>query len=179
MAAGIVVRRLGPDDLAHVLALFDAALAWQAQAGRGRWAGIDASAIATDLAAHRVFAMEDEHGEALVFTLLEADPAIWGEREMGDALYLHRVVVRPERRGERRFPALVKWAEAEARRRGRTRLRLDTWLEAEGLQAYYAACGFARVGELTTPDDPRLPVQNRNLAVALMERPVIGLDMIS
>lgn len=81
-------------------------------------------------------------------------------------------MVRPERRGERHFPALVNWAATRARLSGRTRLRLDTWLEAVELQAYYATCGFVRVGELVTPDDPRLPVQNRNLAVALMEQPL-------
>lgn len=155
--------------------MFEDALAYRAVHGVG-YRDYDRATLAADLAAGRLHGLTIDGRLAQIFTLLDADPAIWRAREDGGALYLHRVVTAAWARGRGLFAATLAWAEAEARRRGRGVLRLDTWLEAEGLQAYYARLGFVRVGEARTGDDPALPPQNRNLAMALME---MRLDKIS
>lgn len=166
---------LPPAAIEAVCAVFEDALAYRAVHGVG-YASYDRATLAADLAAGRLFGVSIEGRLAQIFTLLEADPVIWGAREDGRALYLHRVVTAAWARGQGLFGAMLQWVEGEARRRGRAVLRLDTWLEAEGLQAYYARLGFVRVGEVVTGDDPALPPQNRNLAMALMEK---WLDLIS
>lgn len=164
---------LPPTALEAVCELFEQAVAYRAVHGVG-YASYDRATLAADLAAGRLFGMMLDGQLAQIATVLEADPAIWRAREDGRALYLHRVVTADCARGQRLFVRLVEWAEGEALARGRTLLRLDTWLEAAGLQAYYASLGFVAVGQVVTGDDPALPPQNRNLAMALMEKVVVA-----
>ena len=169
MSRSLIV--LPPNELAAVCTLFEQAVAYRAVHGVG-YASYDRATLAADLAAGRLFGMMLDGRLAQIATVLEADPAIWRTREDGRALYLHRVVTADWARGKRLFAHVVEWAEGEARARGRTMLRLDTWREAAGLQGYYATFGFVKVGEVVTGDDPALPPQNRNLAMALMEKAV-------
>lgn len=98
-------------------------------------------------------------------TLLWEDPKIWGPQPPV-AGYVHRLAVRTAHAGAGYGPAILAWAEAEVRRRGRTLLRLDTATTNTGLLAYYAALGFRVVGE-ADHEPLRFPV-------TLFERPVAG-----
>jgi GNAT superfamily N-acetyltransferase len=83
-------------------------------------------------------------GDAAVATvsLLENDPIFWPEA--GDeALYLHRFAVRRSAAGAGRTAVL--WCIDEARRRGRTFVRLDCLEDNPGIRRYYESLGFVAV----------------------------------
>jgi hypothetical protein len=46
---------------------------------------------------------------------------------------------------------------------------MDTWAENEKIIGYYRSYGFLFVESYTTPDTQDLPLQHRNLHVALLE----------
>jgi mannose-6-phosphate isomerase-like protein (cupin superfamily) len=50
-----------------------------------------------------------------------------------------------------------------------TAVRIDTWAANEKLIAYYKSYGFQFIENYTTPNDEGLPLQHRNLHVALLE----------
>lgn len=77
-------------------------------------------------------------------------------RVKGDALYLGRLAVHPDRRGAGIGRALVQEAEAEARRRGLARLTLGVRIPLAGNRRLFAACGFTEVG-LKTHDGYAAP----------------------
>ncbi|MGX4584220.1 GNAT family N-acetyltransferase [Paenibacillus chitinolyticus] len=76
------------------------------------------------------------------FTLQWSDKLLWGERDRGDAGYLHRLVVTRKRSGLRLGIRLLEWAEDYTRRAGKTYFRLDCMSENSGLNAYYRNAGF-------------------------------------
>jgi predicted N-acetyltransferase YhbS len=84
-----------------------------------------------------------------VVRLLWADPLFWGQRERGDAAYLHTLAVRRDRAGEGIGGAVVRWAEERARACGRSFLRVDCAAENQALGAYYQRLGFTPVGPVT------------------------------
>jgi predicted N-acetyltransferase YhbS len=71
--------------------------------------------------------------------------------EEGSVLYVGRLAVDPvwRRRGVAR--ALIAHAEAEARRRGLDRLRIQVRIPLVGNQALFESCGFVEVSRETHP----------------------------
>jgi len=69
----------------------------------------------------------------------------------GDAFYLSKLAIRPDRRRNGIGRALVEAAAAEARARGLAVLELQTRIELVENHAAFAALGFARVGETAHP----------------------------
>ena len=93
--------------------------------------------------------------------LQDFDRPYWPEARDGEALYVHRLAVCRAHGGRGLSRAMLDWAAAEARRSGRTFVRLDTELRP-ALIALYENAGFARVdktpiqvGIHTPPDRER------------------------
>jgi GNAT superfamily N-acetyltransferase len=75
--------------------------------------------------------------------LLEVDPIFWPDAGT-DALYVHRFAVRRSAAGAGRTAVL--WCIDEARRRGRSFVRLDCLEDNPGIRRYYESFGFVAVG---------------------------------
>jgi ribosomal protein S18 acetylase RimI-like enzyme len=77
--------------------------------------------------------------------VLESDRVIagvvlWNEED--GALYISRLSVHPERRGQGMARALMDEAEREARRQGFSRMTLGVRLELEENRRFFRSCGF-------------------------------------
>lgn len=132
-------RPLVPADAARALALIRAAFRAQSvptdpPSGALRETG---ESIAAAIAEGGGACIEEAAGE-MVAALL------W--RPEGDGLYLGRLAVRPDRRRRGLARALVAAAEAEARRRGLTRLTLGVRLALEDNRRLFESCGFVETG---------------------------------
>ena len=100
------------------------------------------------------------------------DPAIWGEREHGDAIYIHRMVANPAVRGGALTRDVLAWAKEHARSLGRRYVRMDTWAVNRRLVDYYVSCGYRHIGEQAIGKDPRLLPHYHGITLALFENPV-------
>ena len=107
-----------------------------------------------------------------VFSVQFSDPFIWGDRDRTDAVYLHRIVVHPDFKGQRQFDCVLEWAKGSSRQRKLSCIRMDTWADNDRIINYYKSFGFEFVGVRTTGNHSELPIQNRNLNVALLEMKV-------
>ena len=90
---------------------------------------------------------------AAVFCLHTNDLALWPEAAPGEALYLHKLAVRPESRGAGWTAAVVAWAAARARQRGIRGVRLDT-VAGSRLVPFYESQGFRLVDKRPFRRDP-------------------------
>lgn len=156
-------------DLSTIYSLFDAAIHYQRTRGYPVWKDFDKQAIIDDIKAGNQYKVESDDHIAMVFSVCYADPLIWGERETGDAIYLHRVVVNPSFKGQRLFSQVMTWALKHSNEKKLKAIRMDTWFENTIIIEYYKSFGFQFVDSCTTPDSPLLASQNRNLRVALLQ----------
>jgi ribosomal protein S18 acetylase RimI-like enzyme len=115
----------------------------------------------------------DDDVMAGVFSMLDDDAAIWESRECGAHCYLHRISRAPRWEGRGLVDAILTWAHAEARRRGKLGLRMDTWASNHALIDYYGARGFALVGTRLMPADSRLSPHYHGIELALLEAPSV------
>src|SRR5204863_5407614 len=80
---------------------------------------------------------------AATVSLFEEDERFW-PGAAHDALYVHKLAVRRRFAGMDLGSAIITWAEARARERGKRFVRLDTSADNPGLLAYYERVGFGR-----------------------------------
>jgi ribosomal protein S18 acetylase RimI-like enzyme len=157
------------DDLQFIYWLFEQAIAFQREHGYIGWQNFDRDFIRADIEKGLLFKIVNQGNIGCIFSICFSDPLIWREKERGDAIYLHRIVVSPLQRGKNTFRQVLDWAILLAAERKLKYIRMDTWSDNAKIISYYKNFGFGFVENYTTPDTAVLPLQHRNLKVALLE----------
>lgn len=164
--------RITPADLAclpAVQAAYAAARELQRAAGSTLWPDFGLEAVRVEIDAGRLYRVDGVASLWGVFSVAYADPAIWGERECGQHVYLHRIARDPGGPARGLMAVVLAWGRAHCRELGRRALRMDTWASNEALIAVYERLGFRRVGRRRLGADPRLPPHYHGEEFALLE----------
>lgn len=157
------------DDLPVICQLFEEAIGFQKANHYLGWNTYDEAYIKTDFQNKSLFKIIKETHIIGIFSICLTDPLIWREMERGDAMYLHRIILNRRFAGEKIFQRILGWAIQSCNRNGLRNIRMDTWAGNEKLINYYRSYGFKFIENYTTPDNENLPLQHRNLNVALLE----------
>jgi dihydrofolate reductase/ribosomal protein S18 acetylase RimI-like enzyme len=157
------------EDLDEVLWLFKQAMTLRGKNGYKVWSDIDKIALEKDIANGLQYKIVSGNDILCIFSIQHNDPFIWRDRDQSDAIYLHRIVVNPNFKGQRQFEKVLDWATDFARQRNLKFIRMDTWADNEKIIDYYKSFGFQFIEYYKTPNANELPIQNRNLHVALLE----------
>lgn len=158
-----------PNDLPLIFELFDHSIQYQEKNGYPVWRDYDRGAIIKDIENKNQYKVIIDSSIAIVFSVCYTDKIIWRELEMGDSIYLHRIVVNPAFKGQKLFGLILDWAIAHAKQKGLDNIRMDTWAANPNIINYYKGFGFNVIENYTTPNTPELPVHNRNLSLTLLE----------
>jgi GNAT superfamily N-acetyltransferase len=157
------------NDLAQIFTFFDESIKYQEKKGSPTWKNYDKGAILKDIDNHNQYKVIIHSKTAIIFSACYTDKIIWRTLDTGNSIYLHRIVVNPEFKGQKLFGIVLDWAIDHAKSKGLTKVRMDTWASNPGIVEYYKTFGFAFVENYTTPATSELPVHNRNLALTLLE----------
>jgi len=161
-------------DLEFIYSLFDQSINYQENKGAPVWRGYDKGVLVKDVNEGNQYKIVSGDEIAIAFSVCYTDAVIWREMEDGSAIYLHRIVVNPDFKGQRLFGKILDWAENRARQMGLRCIRMDTWDNNPSLINYYRGFGFSFIGRYITPDSEALPVHNRNLPIVLLEKPLVA-----
>jgi GNAT superfamily N-acetyltransferase len=156
-------------DLEFTYSLFDDSIRYQVEKGFPTWKGFDKNALVNDVKNKNQYKIIHDTQIAIVFSVCYVDKVIWREREKGDAVYLHRIVVNPAFKGQKLFALILDWTIQHAKQKGLSFIRMDTWGNNPTLIDYYKTFGFRFIENFTTPDSLELPSHNRKLFLALLE----------
>lgn len=144
------IRLLTPETRATFAAIVDEANAWQRARGSAGWsAPFDDDWLLPRIQRGELFIAVLHDEPVAVFRLLWEDRPFWGDREVGDSLYLHTFAVRRSHAGRGIGAAVIKAVADMGRHRGRSRLRLDCFQANLSLVAFYERQGFVRMGTTT------------------------------
>lgn len=164
-----VVEHATQGDLPFICELFEEAIAFQKKNNYIGWKNYDINFIQLDIDNKLLFKIVEQQETICVFSICFNDPLIWREKEKGDAIYLHRIILNRKFSGTKAFQKVFDWAVHFANKRGLKFIRMDTWAENEKIISYYKSYGFKFVENYKTADSKELPVQHRNLNVTLLE----------
>lgn len=163
------VINTGMSDLGMIFELFEHSINYQEKHGYPVWKNYDKNALVRDVENRNQYKVMDGSGTAIVFSVCYSDNVIWRDLERGDSIYLHRIVVNPEFKGQKLFGVIVDWAIKHCKQKGLKNIRMDTWAANPKIVNYYKGFGFSYVENYTTPDSAELPIHNRNLVLTLLE----------
>jgi len=149
LPAEYTIRRAVRSDIAAILDLLAEVTRWLGRKGLDQWQHIGRRDIKvqTDVNIGTVFVVE-HHGCVVATITVDrwADADFWRrEDNVTRALYVHRMAVTRTHSGIGLGAAMLDWAAARARGRGRSLLRLDAWATNGALHAYYEGLGFEHV----------------------------------
>jgi aspartate racemase len=163
------IQHASLDDFGTICQLFDSAISFQKENQYIGWNQYDEEYILQDI--HNKFLFKVMKGDSIVciFSICFKDQLIWRDKEKGDAIYLHRIVLNQMFKGEKAFKRILDWSKAFAAENQLKFIRMDTWADNEKLISYYKTYGFTFIENYTTPDTKDLPAQHRNLKVGLLQ----------
>ena len=156
-------------DLETIYQLFEQAITYQKANNYVGWNAYDKDFIQREIQEGLHYKITADGQILAVFSTCLNDEFIWREKETGNAFYLHRVITNPAFKGQRQFEKVLNWAIDYAGQQGRVYIRIDTWLNNPKIIDFYKGYGFQFVEAFTTDDTDKLPVQHRNLSLALLE----------
>jgi ribosomal protein S18 acetylase RimI-like enzyme len=168
-----VIQNTTLSDLEDIYSFFDHSIAYQEKHGYPSWRNYDRNAVVKDLESKNQYKVVVAGRTAIVFSVCYTDKIIWRHWDKGDAVYLHRIVVNPDFKGQKLFGAILDWAVEHCRHKNFSSVRMDTWAANPRIVEYYKGFGFHVVEDFTTPDTEDLPVHNRNLALTLLEYTIL------
>ena len=163
------VENTKASELSFIYQLFDQSVIYQEKHGYPVWRNYDKDAILRDIENQNQYKVIVDLEIGIVFSVAYTDKVIWRERDKGDAVYLHRIVVNPNCKGRKLFGVVLEWAKKHIHEKGLSTIRMDTWATNSSIINYYKTFGFVVVENYTTPNTTELPVHNRNLALTLLE----------
>jgi ribosomal protein S18 acetylase RimI-like enzyme len=169
MIENISISNTSLQDFEQIKWLFDEAIKLQNKNGYKVWDSIDEMALQKEITNNLQFKVVQNDIILCIFSIQYSDPFIWQDKDQNDAIYLHRIVTNPNFKGQRLFENVLNWAFQFAKQNKRKHLRMDTWAENHQLIDYYKSFGFHFIGNYKTTETEELPIQNRNLNVALLE----------
>jgi ribosomal protein S18 acetylase RimI-like enzyme len=165
----IFISNTTKDDMDIVFWLFAQAMILQGKNDYKVWNEIDKMVLEKDIEEKRQFKIVKDREIICIFSIQLSDPFIWREKDMNNAIYLHRIVVNPKYKGQKQFQKVLIWAMQFAKQNNLKFIRMDTWAENNKIIEYYKSFGFKLIENYKTTNAIELPIPNRNLNVALLE----------
>lgn len=144
----LTIRQAQPEDVDTIVAIEEEAAAWLRSRGiePGKPPRPFREIFAASIAHGYTYVAEREGTIAGKITLQVHD-SLWSNRP-GEALYVHGLTVRRSFAGREIGRAMLRWAEEQARARGKTYLRLDCNADNPALRSYYERAGFTPRGDV-------------------------------
>lgn len=156
-------------DLPFIYSMFEDAIIYQKRNGFPVWPDYDKGVLDRDIEQKLQYKIVIDGQIACIFSTCFSDEIVWRERDQGDAIYLHRVVVNPSFKGQKQFAKVLEWSKNHAATKNLPFLRMDTWADNPSIIAYYQSFGFEVYGYFRNPDTEDLPIQQRGNLVVLLE----------
>lgn len=156
-------------DLTAIYQLFEEAILFQQQNNYTGWDSYDKAFIQADIRNGLLYKIIHQEDLICIFSICFTDPVIWRDKEIGDAIYLHRLVLNRQFKGAKAFQLVLDWTKLFAQKSQLKYIRMDTWASNQKIIDYYKSYGFTFIENYTTANTNDLPLQHRNLHVALLE----------
>jgi hypothetical protein len=149
-------------DANKILLLYESARDLQAKKKMVVWPSFKKSFIENEINEERQWKIISDKTIACNWAITFEDKEIWGERDKGDAIYIHRICTNPILRGNRYIDTIVEWSKQHARQIGKHFIRLDTLGNNTKLIDHYTSAGFDFLGMFKLTDTANLPAHYQN-----------------
>lgn len=140
------IKNCTPNDLPVILELYQAARALQSERKMVVWPSFSEEYLLAEINELRQFKIMLNHAIACNWAITFSDLEIWGDKDLKDSIFIHRICTHPQYRGNRNIDHIVEWAKIYAKQQGKSYVRLDTLGQNDKLIRHYTSAGFHFLG---------------------------------
>lgn len=133
------------------------------------WPDFNRKMVKNEIIENNQYKLVIENEIACVWAIAFSDVQIWEDSKEDSALYIHRIAVNPNFRGNNYIDKIIEWAKEFALEKDIQFIRLDTLGENLGLIKHYRNAGFDFLGLFNLKDTSNLPDHYKLAPVCLFE----------
>jgi GNAT superfamily N-acetyltransferase len=153
----VEIKNCSLADVDTILTLYDAAMDLQTQKKMVVWPRFEKSFIGKEIQEQRQWKLMIDNHIVCNWAVTFDDKEIWGEKDVNNSIFIHRIATKPEFRGKRFIDVIVSWAKDYARAKGKQYVRLDTLGNNTKLIQHYTSAGFSFLGIFKLENTQNLP----------------------
>lgn len=168
----IEIKNAEANDMTQIFELYGIATAYMKDKGQVAWPEFEREMVAREIEEQRQWKLLIENRIAAVWATTQDDALIWREKNQEPAVYIHRIAVHPDFRGQKLVTRIVDWAKSYGRERGLSYIRLDTVGLNHGLIKHYTSCGFDFLGTTVLAHAEKLPAHYSEGDVCLFQQSI-------
>ena len=166
----MIIKNVTPLDIDKIFTLYKIASNYQKEKKTVViWPDFNREMVAIEIAENRQFKLLINSEIACVWAITFSDVQIWEDSRGDSALYIHRIAVHPDFRGNKYIDKIVAWAKEFALKKDIQFIRLDTLGENQGLIHHYKNAGFNFLGLFNLKNTSNLPDHYKLAPVCLFE----------
>ena len=133
------------------------------------WPDFDREMVITEIAENRQFKLIVNNEVVCIWAITFSDEQIWEDSNTDSAIYIHRIAVNPNFRGNNYIATITNWAKEYALKKEIQFIRLDTLGENKNLITHYKNAGFHFLGLFNLKNTSNLPDHYKLAPVCLFE----------
>jgi ribosomal protein S18 acetylase RimI-like enzyme len=166
----MTIKNVTPLDIDKIFTLYKIASNYQKEKKTVViWPDFNRAMVEVEIAENRQFKLLINSEIACVWAITFSDVQIWEDSKEDSALYIHRIAVNPNFRGNKYIAKIVDWAKEFALEKDLQFIRLDTLGENKGLITHYRNAGFDFLGLFNLKNTSNLPDHYKLAPVCLFE----------
>ena len=133
------------------------------------WPDFDREMVLNEIAENRQFKLIVNNEVVCIWAITFSDEQIWEDSNTDSAVYIHRIAVNPNFRGNNYIATITNWAKEYALKKEIQFIRLDTLGENKNLITHYKNAGFHFLGLFNLKNTSNLPEHYKLAPVCLFE----------
>ena len=133
------------------------------------WPDFDREMVINEIAENRQFKLLVNNEVVCIWAITFSDEQIWEDSNTDSAIYIHRIAVNPNFRGNNYIATITNWAKEYALKKEIQFIRLDTLGENKNLITHYKNAGFHFLGLFNLKNTSNLPDHYKLAPVCLFE----------
>jgi hypothetical protein len=133
------------------------------------WPDFDREMVINEIAENRQFKLIVNNEVVCIWAITFSDEQIWEDSNTDSAIYIHRIAVNPNFRGNNYIATITNWAKEYALKKEIQFIRLDTLGENKNLITHYKNAEFHFLGLFNLKNTSNLPEHYKLAPVCLFE----------
>lgn len=165
------IETAAKNDINTIYELYEMATSYQKTVSNKQWEGFEQTLIENEIGENRLWKICYDNQIVCVFSINFNDKLFWGERDQKPSIYIHRIALNSNFRGQSIMTKIIDWAKKYCVQNEKQFIRIDTWGENTKLIDYYLKCGFKHIDTVDLDNTIGLPVHYKG-KLALLEMPI-------
>jgi ribosomal protein S18 acetylase RimI-like enzyme len=166
----MTIKNVAPLDIDKIFTLYKIASNYQKEKKTVIvWPDFNRAMVEVEIAENRQFKLLINDEVACVWAVTFSDEQIWENSKKDSAVYIHRIAVHPNFRGNNYIDKIVTWAKEFGLEKDLQFIRLDTLGKNLGLIKHYKNAGFDFLGLFNLKNTSNLPEHYKLAPVCLFE----------